>query len=231
MKKIKGILLIILSCFAVNVYATSSQFDDVITVSDEVSDNMVRVILAFKGEEINDISLKISYLKDELEFEGISYMEGYYALNQELINDVKWNTIDLNVTSDYLLKGATYAVLNFKKLTNSTNYMSLFFYNYQAKGIDKYTYICDGTLLKVKVINDEVEFITKDIDKRIQFEYWFNEHGHTIFIAIIVVVLLVLIIFLMPSGKKENRKKKLKQKIANSQESFKIMEDIDKGNK
>lgn len=221
MKKIKILLLVLVSVLTVNVYATSSRFEGVVSANSKIIDNQMQIILSFKGEEVNDIKLKISYENKYLKYEGASFMEGYFINSEELVNDTKWNTVDLNVISNDFSSGASFAVLTFDILKPLKNYTSIFFYDYEAKGTEKYTYVDNGNLLKVKEENNEILSIVKKIDKNVKFEYWFYEHESTIFMGIGVFVILIVIVLFMPGNKKDNRASRVKKQISRD-EPFKL---------
>lgn len=204
----------LISLFAVNVYATSSKFDSGVTVNNTLDDDTIQMILSFKGEDVSELKFKISYENKYLEYDGISYINDFYRDTEELANDVKWNTIILDVKRDSVLNSSNFAVLSFKLKKPLKDYTSIFVYNYEAKGDEKYTFLDSGSLVKVKTNDSEVLSTVESITKKTKTTYWFYEHSHSIIIIVGFIIAIAIVILMMPGRKKENRSKKIKNQVS-----------------
>lgn len=218
MKYIKGFILIIFTCFFLNikVLAASSNFDITINMQPDITENQVKVYVGFTGEEIMAVTHNLSYDSSKLTLVDVEALDNFVVTTGGETTDGKWKIIPILADSDYSFVDSNFAVLTFEvsesfKIDKTSD---VFIYNVEASGPDKTKYRTQGEIMTMdRESASEMYFLTKDIDNSTNIKYWISEHLLLIALIILGIIGVVVLIIMLPS----KRKKEHRDSIVNDQ--------------
>lgn len=212
--KIKKYLFIIVSmllCFNMNVFAESSKFEPFLTMPTDITENQVRVALGFAGEEIMTIKETLTYDSNKLTLVEVQALDNFNVTTSPEKKNGKYRTLEILADSDYSFNESNYAILVFevKASFKKKNKSDIFLYDYTASGPDKIKYRSKGVISTLnRVSASEMNFVLDDITDSTKTKYWVLNHIYVFVIIGLIIVGAVVLIFLLPSKRKKEVREK-----------------------
>lgn len=217
MKKIKYLLITLVTFFCLSVSVNAASFKPTINMSNEINDNMISIVLGFTNEEVIALTQEITYDSTKLTLVDVTALENFTVTKSIENIDGDLTTIKILADSEYSLHDTNYAVLTFS-LTNKYKVKSstrIRLSNYEAAGSDKIKMRNPGYVMRVdRTDAKNVLFIMEDITKLTDIKIWFEDHLVIILISCAAFIVLLFIIVHIPSKKTyESRDKKISSQI------------------
>lgn len=218
MKYVKYVITILICFLVTNVYAATSNFEPTINMEPDITENLISVIVGYKGENIMAITHTIAYERDYLSLIDVTTLDNFTVTKGNEEQEGNFQTLKILADSDYAFEDTNYAVLTFElkdkfKVGKSSK---IFMYTYEAIGPDKDKYRSTGYEMTLRRdAAGEMAFLLKAIDSSTKREYWLSQNYLIIIAVFLVIGGIVATIFLIPSKrKKEKRAEKIRENLS-----------------
>lgn len=217
MKYIKYIITVFFCMMAINVNATTSNFEPTINMEPDITENQIAIVVGYNGENIMALTQNIAYEKDYLTLLDVTSMDNFVVTKGNEKQEGNFKTLKLLADSNYAFEDINYAILTFEVKSNFKVGKSskIFMYNYESMGPKKDKYRHKGYEMTLR--RDEVgqmTFLLKVIDSSTKRDYWLSQNYLIIIGIVLVLVAIIATIFLIPTKRKrEARAEKIRAEL------------------
>ncbi len=212
MKKLKYLFCMIIT-FLFGIYpvlAASSNFDTSISMDPYITENQVKLVLGFTGEEIMIVNQTLSYDSNYLKLVDVVAMDNFTITTSKEKSDGKYRTIEILADSDYSFNESNYCIVIFSVNSKfkTKKKSDIFLYNVESTGPNKEKYRVKGNIITMDRESTSVmNLIIEDIKDSTKIKYWFINHAILlIIIAIVIVAAIVLFVLFFPSHRKQEKR-------------------------
>ncbi len=210
----KAFKCFLLSLFVVLIGATSvsaaaSNFEVFTSMQPDITENKVRVVLGFDGEEVMAVKETISYDTNKLSLVEVSALDNFNVVKSDEKKDGKYATFNVLADSEYSFLSTNFCVLVFEvkpgfKVNSNTD---IFVYDASGSGPEEIKYRFRGSVINMKRLSaSEMSYLEEAITDKTKKKFWFVEHSYMFIVGGIFLLAVIMVILVMPSRRKKERR-------------------------